>query len=201
MYKQWFQNNCLDFVLKNYGSGIKKDVVINLNHAGCFESLGYTRREIDDNIDLVFNYAEIGNIMDDESLRPILKKYDDYSNFELMHFEQEVLGLYLSRHPVTSYKAKYNSIGILDVSKYFDKYIDIVVLVDRIREVNTRDNSSMCFITGSDEVSNIDIVMFPKTYLLYHDIVVGDIVKINGKVEKRFDKYQIIVNKLEKVSD
>ena len=188
-----------DFVLRNYNNGLKKDVVINLNHAGCFDSLGYTRREIDDNLELVFNYAEIG--MDDESLRPILKKYDDYSNFECMRLEQEVIGMYLSKHPVTEYKAKYNSIGILDVPKYFDKFIDIVVLVDRVREVNTKDNSSMCFITGSDEVSSIDIVMFPKIFSMYSNIVIGDIVKINGKVEKRFDKYQIIVNKLEKVVD
>ena len=190
-----------DFVIRNYSSGIKREVVIALNHAGCFNSLNYSKREIDDNLDLIFNYAEIGNVMDDESLRPILKKYDEYSNFELMKFEQDVFGMYLSKHPVTEYKARYNSINISDVSKFFDKYVDIVVLVDRIKEVSTRENSSMCFITGSDEANSIDIVMFPKTYSMYSNIVVGDVVKINGKVEKRFDKYQIIVNKLEKIKE
>ena len=107
----------------------------------------------------------------------------------------------MSKHPVTEYKARYNSINISDVSKFFDKYVDIVVLVDRIKEVSTRENSSMCFITGSDEANSIDIVMFPKTYSMYSNIVVGDVVKINGKVEKRFDKYQIIVNKLEKIKE
>ena len=55
----------------------------------------------------------------------------------------------------------------------------------------------MCFITGSDEIINIDIVLFPKIYEMYKNIKLNDILKINGKVERRFDQYQIVVNKLE----
>ena len=57
----------------------------------------------------------------------------------------------------------------------------------------------MLFITGSDELNNIDIVLFPKVYQMYSDISVGDIIRVKGKVEKRFDKLQIVVNELLKL--
>ena len=59
----------------------------------------------------------------------------------------------------------------------------------------------MCFMYCSDELEYIDIVMFPKIFKMYSDIQVGDIIKVRGKVEKRFDKYQIIVNGIEKITN
>ena len=57
----------------------------------------------------------------------------------------------------------------------------------------------MAFINGSDELSNIDITLFPKVYENYKDISSKDIILVKGKVEKRFDKYQIIVNNITKL--
>lgn len=55
----------------------------------------------------------------------------------------------------------------------------------------------MCFLTGSDEITNLDIVLFPRTYEKYHHVDVGQVIQFTGKVEKRFDKYQVIVTTLE----
>ena len=52
----------------------------------------------------------------------------------------------------------------------------------------------MCFITGSDETKEIDIVMFPSVY--NSEIKQRDILYLNGKVEKRYDKYQFVTNKI-----
>ena len=86
-----------------------------------------------------------------------------------------------------------------NINNYFDKKINIVIMVDKLKEVNTKNNEKMCFITGSDEVDSIDIVLFPDVYK-QSNIKIGDIVKINGKVEKRFDKYQIIANTIENLT-
>ena len=48
------------------------------------------------------------------------------------------------------------------------------------------------FITGSDEMATADIVAFPRVCKRV-DVKVGDVIRIEGKVEKRFDKYQILV--------
>ena len=49
---------------------------------------------------------------------------------------------------------------------------------------------------GYDEYKQIDLTLFPKTYTKYNNIKKKDVIEIYGRVEKRFDKYQIIVNDL-----
>ena len=57
----------------------------------------------------------------------------------------------------------------------------------------------MAFINCSDETSTEDFIVFPNKFNMLDNISNGDIVLITGKVEKRYDKYQVIVNKIEKV--
>ena len=54
----------------------------------------------------------------------------------------------------------------------------------------------MFFITGSDETATSEFVMFPKSY---YPVENSKTYLISGKVEKRFDKYQIIINKIKEV--
>ena len=186
-----------DFVAKNYGK-IDLETIKQLNHAGCFINLGINRHEVDLNLHLIYNYGEIGNLVSDDSLKPIITHIEEYSNFEIMNFEQEVYGFYLSKHPVTEYKASYNTIDLINVKNYFNKFVDIIVLVDRVNKIVTKDNKEMMFVTGSDEETNLDIVFFPKAINL--EVNVGDILKIYGRIERRFDKYQIIVRSYEKLN-
>ena len=74
---------------------------------------------------------------------------------------------------------------------YFDKNINVIIYAEKIKEIGTKNNDKMAFIDASDEVSKIDIVLFPKTYKKYNDIKNGKIYLIKGRVEKRFDKYQL----------
>ena len=52
----------------------------------------------------------------------------------------------------------------------------------------------MAFLVGNDEFGDIDFTIFPNTYKRFNNIKQGNIVEITGKVERRFDKYQVIVN-------
>ena len=122
-----------------------------------------------------------------------------YEDKFIMEKELSLFGLYLSNHPVTDIKNKYNNItSLMYIESYFDKTIDIIVYVDRIKEINTKKGEKMAFIVGSDELSTIDITLFPKIYSNIN-IKVGDIILVRGKVEKRFDKYQIIISEIKKL--
>ena len=69
-------------------------------------------------------------------------------------------------------------------------------MVDQIKEVTTKKNDIMAFITASDEYSQISLTMFPNTYKTYNNINKRDIIRVTGKIEKRYDQYQMIVNSL-----
>ena len=58
----------------------------------------------------------------------------------------------------------------------------------------------MMFITGSDELSTADIVVFPRVYNVMPNFSNEDILKITGKIEKRYDQYQIVAIKIVKLN-
>ena len=65
-----------------------------------------------------------------------------------------------------------------------------------MKVINTKKGDKMAFITGSDETSTMEYTLFPRTYNLYSNIERGDLLKVRGKVEKRLNAYQIIVDKI-----
>ncbi len=192
--------NIYDFMARCY-KFINIKSFENLILAGCFESLGYNQKTLINNIDVLVNYSELASYLDEEyALKPELTVFEEYDNKEIMQNELEIFGFYLSNHPVTEYKQKYKEIiSINDIPNYFDKIINTIIYVDRIKKIDTKNGSTMCFVTGSDEVSMLDFVMFPNVYESYNDIKVGDILLVKGRAEKRFDKMQVIINEIRKL--
>ena len=190
-----------DFIKRCYGKSVTRKTLESLIYAGVFDSFGYNKNTLITNLDSIINYGELIKDLDREfALPPEIIIYEEYTNKELMEQELNVFGLYLTNNPITEIKLRYNNIvNLNEISSYFDKNISIVVYVDKIKEVNTSKGDKMGFISGSDEISTVDIVLFPKIYEKYNDIKLGDMLLVKGKVEKRFDKNQIVVNSMEKL--
>lgn len=198
--KNGIYKSIYDFIVRVYNQKLNRNVLINLINASCFDDFGFNKKTLISNIDVIINYGEIAHDLDDTlMLEPELVICDEYSNMELMEHELEVFGFYLSNHPVTEYKNKYQSaISIKDVDIYFDKTITTIAYIDRLRENATKKNEMMCFLTCSDELSKIDAIMFPRVYEKYKNVLSEKIVVLlTAKVEKRFDKYQLIIDKLQ----
>ena len=181
-----------DFVSRMYEKGVNKQIFENLINAGALDSFGVNRKTLKENIDLIINYAEIGQFMDEDNLKPQMTIYKEYSKQELLAFEKDAYGFYLSNHPVIDLKRKYKDVIDLDkIEFYFDKNINVIVSIDHIKEVITKDGNKMAFVDGSDELDKVDIVIFPKLYNKINDLKEGNIYLIKAKVEKRFQNYQL----------
>ena len=128
--------------------------------------------------------------------KPELEIYNEFTKEELIKQEFDSFGFYLSNHPVQKYRQ--NNINTTSIKEYFNKIIDIYLMVDNKREIITKKNEKMLFLTGSDEFGSIELVVFPKTYERFYNITRGDVLKFNAKVEKRVSDYQLIVNNIEK---
>lgn len=189
-----------DFLAKV--KGINRKMLESLIQAGCFDSFGITRKTYIENLDAIINYSELVSTLDPEFvLKPEFDIKDEYSNEELIYMEKDLFGIYLSNHPVTTYKAKFkNMINLDNVANNFNKIINGVVLVEKVRVIQTKKGEDMMFFDGSDEYSKLDFTLFPKIYEQYSNIKVGDIIKIEGRVERRYDTYQIVVSKVEKLN-
>ena len=85
------------------------------------------------------------------------------------------------------------------IASHFDGRIETVVLVENIKRLTTKNNKDMAFLRGSDETTSSEFVLFSDYINQLEGIKVGDLVRIVGKVEKRYDKYQIIIYQMNKI--
>lgn len=190
-----------DFVRRCYGKSVNRKVIESLNDAGTFLSFGQNRKTVFENLDAIINYGElIKDLSEEFVLEPEIISFEEYSSKEIMERELEMFGLYLSEHPITNLRVRFpNTVSIEDFPRYFDKTINTILYIDKVKEITTKKNQKMAFLVGSDEVSSIDLTLFPDLYSKYSEIEKGDTVLITGKVEKRFDKYQLVVQKIDKL--
>ncbi len=182
--------------------GLNRRVLESLILTGCFDEFGLTRKTYIENLDSILNYSELASTLDlDYVLKPELEKKEEYTNNELISMEKELFGFYLSNHPVTFYKAKYpNMIDLNQVREYFNQIISTVVLVEKVKVIQTKKGEEMMFFDASDEYQKLDFTLFPKIYQKYPSIQVGDVLKIEGRVERRYDTFQVVVNKVERLN-
>lgn len=186
-----------------YIAGVGKKSFETLIFADVFNEFKYNRATLIYNLDSLFNYAELTKDIDPSLvMKPDIEIRDEYDNNYLLEKEFMVFGFYLSSHPTTMYK-KDNPLCVpLNlVTNYFSKSIDVLIMVDKVKVINTKKGDKMAFITGSDETASMDFTLFPKTYNLYSNISRGDLLKIRGKVEKRLNEYQIIVDRVKYLKD
>ncbi len=191
-----------DFVRRCYGKAVTTKTILNLILAGAFDKLGYNKNTLITNLEIILNYGEIGELLDSDDFKPEIERLPELSKTEIMNSELEVFGFYLSDHPVTEYKLRYpKTVELRYLDDYFDRLVEIVVYVDKIKIVETKKREKMMFITGSDELTKLDIVVFPKIYKRFAEPQIGDILLVTGKVEKRFDQLQLSVTVIKKLNN
>ena len=186
----------IDFCKRMNNTNINKKTITSLILSGTFDTFGYNKKTLINNLDNILNYIELSKdagLIEIEP--PIIEEYPEYSKEELIKNELNNFGFYLTAHPVSKYKTNYN-INTLSLEEYVDKYIELVLEINNIKEILTKKNDVMAFLKASDEYKQIDLTLFPKIYQENKNIEVYNIIKIYGKVEKRFDNYQIIVSKI-----
>lgn len=189
-----------DFISRLLSKNINKKVIESLILSGCFENMGFNCKTLIENLDIIINYGELLRDLGEYALKPEIEIKDEYSLKEILNYELEYLGIYLKNHPVGLARDRYkNVVMIKDIKSYFDKEVNLVVSVEKIKKTATKNKETMAFIDAVDELSSISIVLFPQIYSKYH-ISSNDIIYLRGKVEKRFDKYQIIANYIEKIN-
>lgn len=177
---------------------VNKSILEALISVGTFDIFEYNRRTLLENIDLICNYADLGDLVDDAYFE--LSNYLEFSKRELMILEKEYLGISFSSSLISEYSIKYpNSINLNDIDKYFDKYVDIVVIASRIKKTKTKNGDYMAFIDGTDDLNKVSLVLFKDSFETINNINSNDLIHVYGHVEKRFNEYQIVVKTVEKL--
>jgi DNA polymerase-3 subunit alpha len=108
---------------------------------------------------------------------------------EKLRYEKELLGLYLSGHPLDAHKDKLSGKKDIATTKSeVRKGITTVVagLVEDVHTIITKKGDKMAFIRLSDYQDTLEIVVFPKVYADYHERLVADTcILVKGKISVR----------------
>ena len=191
----------------------------SLLKAGAFDSFG-DRSDLLFNLDTILAYASkvqkdaaagqtdlFGNLMHDMipplALEPTPNKNTER---ELLQWERELLGLYLSAHPLDKYNAYFSeqTAPIQNITKEMDgKAATVGGIILESRVINTKNGSKMAFVKMEDKTGEMEIIVFPKTYEEIGERLVQDeVVKVKGKINakdrdgKLTDEVKIIADEI-----
>jgi len=199
-----------NFVKRLSSKETNKRVIESLIKAGAFDTLPGNRRQLmvasSGIIDAVaaerkselsgqmslFDFFEPETVKRNEEELPRL---DDYSPEEILAFEKEVLGLYVSGHPLERYSSRleknitattldFNTGEEDEEPKVKDDQECIIggIVLNRLQK-STRTGSMMAFLTVDDGYGSVEVLVFPKDYSKYKAICdVDSKVLIKGRV-------------------
>lgn len=188
----------IDFIKRTIKE-VNSSVIESLIYIGALDTFKLNKRTMIENLPSIIEYTKLLDTLDESIvMKPEIIYYEEYSKDELLNLEHNSLGFYLNNHPTSKYD-KTNYIELSSISKYFDKYINLIVLIENIRVIETKKKDKMAFVQVSDETNNGTLILFPEQYKKYNNLTKGNVIKVNAKVEKRLSEYQLIVNKVEKL--
>jgi DNA polymerase-3 subunit alpha len=133
-----------------------------------------------------------------------LEQGPEISKEEVLSWEKELLGLYVSGHPLDQHKEKLDKVGmnIKRVKGDLRTGITIVVagVIEDVREILTRKQDKMAFLRITDLTDSIEGVIFPKAFQKHRDILASDsVVAIKAQISDRNGERNLIVEQIKKL--
>ena len=219
-----FKSVC-DFAKRVSSSKFNKKSWESAIKTGCFDSFG-------DRSDLLYNLEKIqayGNKMQKDAsngqtdlfgamgaaveipeveITPAPTKYSDK---EQLMWERDLMGLYISAHPLDKYEAYFQeqTMPISEIKPNIDGATVIVGgIITNVRSLVTKSGSKMAFVKIEDKISEIEVIVFPKTFEQVGAKLVQDaVVKVTGRVNatdrdgNKIDEAKINAEQIDVITD
>jgi len=198
-----------DFLTRIQDRGLNKKSLEALTCAGAFDNFG-SRSQFYGNLEnlLAFNREHVssketgqdslfGGFTELSGL--VLTPTEKISIGQKLLWEKELLGVYVSGHPLDAVRAEVEKRPrITQIKKgYQGTTVVTTGLVESVKELLTKKGDRMAFIKLTDQDDSIETVAFPETY---HDnrelLVPGNCVAIKGKFNLRNDEPSILIDKV-----
>lgn len=203
---------------------LNKKALDSLIKAGTFDSLNYKRKELVASFETAFasihesqkknisgqmNFADLSDNNSSEDIQ--LQKLGEYTENTKLSYEKEVLGLYISNHPLNQYKNILKKKVTFTTESIIDENYDVLEKLDGISvkmagiitkttQKITKNNSIMIFGELEDIYGSIEMVVFPNVYKNFQEFIDNDkIVLVEGNLQVDENGVQLIANKFENI--
>ncbi len=200
-----------DFISRTAPLGVNKRAIENFIKAGAFDSFGATRKQMmmvyvqivdsvnQDKKDTMQGQMSLFDIADDDQKKNYkmqMPNVGEYDNDQKLEFEKEVIGIYASGHPLSDMEEKWKRV-ITNMSLDFavpeegesykikDKSrVTVGGIITTVTRKFTKRGEQMAFLTLEDLVGTVEIVVFPREFDKYREILMeGRKIFITGEAD------------------
>ena len=213
---------------------INKRVIESLIKCGGFDEMGYTRasllmgyekvlesvslerkKNVRGQISLFDGFGESEELNKFENEINSIPNVEEYEEREKLALEKEVLGMYVTGHPLSEYeeelnkKTSINTRKLKELKEDMDKFLamdqqNVIIggMISQKRIQTTKRNEIMAFLEVEDLYGSIEIIVFPKVLKQYNTIVNEEnIVYIKGRLSIQEDNAKIIAEQIKDIND
>lgn len=194
---------------------VNRKVLESLIKSGAFDTFGWLRSQLMATLD---HALEVGGRVQRDRESGQLSFFKDFAEEEafeadvqrcpdipewpegqLLAYEKEVLGFYISSHPLAKYQKMlkaYSRVNTANLSESPDQSdVTIGGIIDSVSIKMTRRGDRMCFVTLHDLEGKCEVIVFPDVFKKYEGLLQADaLVFFQGKVNAREDEPKIIAS-------
>jgi len=175
---------------------VNKKVSESLVKAGCFDSLKEDRKSI---LEGVAIEAETISLFGGESPAPTRRNQTTAS--DILNYEKEILGFYITNNPINSYIPLLNEKNIPLVSKIFEDEADgnvkIAGIINGARKTKTKNGNYIFRFDFEDGISKVDALVLPKFLENFENYIGKEgVAVIEGSIRREEDSVTLFAEKI-----
>ena len=213
-----------DFAERMQGEAVNKKCIESLIKSGAFDELGETRHTLLNSFEGVLDTIsgetkksiegqvtmfDIASQETTEKHKYTLNKAEEYDERELLDMEKEMLGIYISGHPLAKLQEKIkantniNTLQMISMKEENDfskdgKQVKYAGIITSVKKKYTKNNTIMAFVIVEDLYGSTEIIVFDSCYNRSSGILLEDnIVLVDGRLSIREDDdVKIVANSI-----
>nr|WP_295969887.1 DNA polymerase III subunit alpha [uncultured Bacillus sp.] len=203
-----------DFCIRVPVKAVNRKTLEALTLSGSFDEFGEDRAVLLASLDAALDHAQLvrpaggeqGDLFakDEFVIQPKYTAVEPIPAEEKLRFEKEILGFYLSDHPVSLYEQYFSFLNVKPLYEFTfsQPFGRSVVYISAIKKIRTKKGEPMAFLTVSDQSGDMEAVIFPNVLRKTGaSIVPGMILLIDAKLEQRRGKSQLIIQRGENIAN
>ncbi|WP_062355141.1 DNA polymerase III subunit alpha [Bacillus kwashiorkori] len=199
-----------DFCLRVSLKIINRKTLECLIYSGSFDEFGYDRATLLATLDVAINHADFMKPDEDQlnlltdSIKPKYEKVEPMPIEIKLKMEKQVLGLFLSEHPVSIHRELLTSAGakLLDELTTQMRGEKVGAYITQMKKIRTKNGEVMAFLTLNDEYAELASVIFPDMFRKYGSLIKeGTTVLLTGVKEVRNGNPQFIIQEVQSIEE
>ncbi|MBF0119908.1 MAG: DNA polymerase III subunit alpha [Desulfobacterales bacterium] len=182
---------------------VNKKVMESLICCGAFDSTGANRSQMISVLEHALDYAQriqkekvspqlnLFNLKGSKTVinEPTMPKLEEWEQKQLLAFEKEYLGFYITGHPLDTYKStieKFTNTNAISIKESLDGIIvRIGGMIKSLKTIKTKKGDTMAFVMIEDMQGSVEVTVFSSVYNSVSELLVEDMpVLVQGMLQK-----------------